>query len=328
MIGLGLKRRIGRDELRRLTTATIAEKAEFTGSGPFIELPQFRSIGNPSKLLNITLPQSSRLNIRHGSMVAINGDLSQLVSYTRSLTKFTQYEELHSGDSVSVVINGNNKNYAIIDAESKSSNVNNTPWIVLNDENIIAWTGYNFELKSKSILDKYRSFETSGKGTLVINGDNELFSIQLNPNESLLVNPSTLIATNGSISFKVLDGQNNATLTNILKSIPSINLPTVGIIGSFVNSIRARINSLKALITTNQVIVDINRYIGTTSQYIAKIYDSIKLSLTGTIIKKRPIYIEIKGPSKLIINNNTSVPNHRLFTKTEIEKIYNQHYIE
>ncbi|KAK6200189.1 uncharacterized protein RJT21DRAFT_114618 [Scheffersomyces amazonensis] len=307
----------------RLNNISIAERPQFTGNGPFIELPEFNPIGSPSKLLNITLPQSSRLNIRHGSIVAINGDIGQLVSYTRSLTKFTTYQELHSQDSVSFIINGNNKNYTILNSESTTK-----PWTILNDENIIAWTGYNFQLEPIKVLEKFRSFQTSGKGTIVINGDNELFDINLNENESILLNPTSLIATDGKIQFKVINGENNTRIWNLLSSLklPTFTLPTTGLIGSINNSITGNYNQFKHAIvkqtTSNDAVQWINKSWNQISSTINSAYHWIKLRLTGTIIKKKPIFVDIRGPARLIISNNTVISNHRLFTKSEIQSIY------
>ena len=74
-----------------------------TGSGPFIELPQFSPVGHGHDLLNVKMPQSSNLNIRTGALIAMNGDLDGLTSTNRQLEAGLSYQVLQSEESVSLI---------------------------------------------------------------------------------------------------------------------------------------------------------------------------------------------------------------------------------
>ncbi|KAK6454975.1 uncharacterized protein RJT20DRAFT_136142 [Scheffersomyces xylosifermentans] len=312
----------------------LAAKPQFTGGGPFVELPSFTPIGSPSKLLNISLPQSSKLSIRSGSMVAINGDLQKVKSSTRFLTSTTDYQELESATPVSLVINGNNGNYSIIEIHNP-----NEEWVVLNHDNIIAWTGFGFKLEPISLFQKLSSFKTSGKGVLVVNGDNELFAIEVPSNEEILVSPQSLIATTVKPNVQILKRDNKYLTpiesTPILRSLrfPRITFPRHGVLGSITMSIESftrslRANILKGLETSGMRsgYASLKQFLAPVGHYLHVFYDKSKLFLIDRAIKTSPIYFKITGPARLLVNSvgESHTGNRRTFTKREIEAIFNR----
>ncbi|RLV96178.1 Altered inheritance of mitochondria protein 24 mitochondrial [Spathaspora sp. JA1] len=290
--------------LKQIFTRKVISKPLVTGNGPFIDLPKFTPIGN--SLLNISLPKHSTLNIRHhddsssSSLLAINGDIHDIVS-----TNTDQYQQLKANNPVSLVINSNS--YSIIDTKED--------WIILNDANLIAYTGYNFNITPISILNKFNSVKTKGNGTLVLN-DN-LFNLELSSSEEILINPNALVATTSEIKYKILEKSNS--------SKKSWSLPKYGIFGSILNNrFFDKINQYRTDITSKLTANNLTVYTRPVILGIKKLIDWIQL-YASTIIKRKPIYIKIKGPGKLLINNNPGVSNSQVFTRSEIKTIYNKY---
>lgn len=276
-----------------------------TGNGPFIELPSFKPLGNPSDLLNITLPQSSKLSIRNGTIIGINGDLKNLSSVPQILHK-TEYQELKSNSSVSLLINGGMNNYSIIEVNSIEDK-----WTILNDKNIIAWTGFNCRLKPIELLERCNSFQTDGKGIIIVNGEEQLFDVTLSHNEQILINPNSLIASNSSISYSTL----NRPWTEPLKFTRNFQLPTI--FHSYINSFRSFISSQYSRIITSLGIIN-------QMEILKRYYNSFKQFITYNVINKfynKPIYFKITGPGRLLLDNNVHLTNRKNFTKKEINDI-------
>lgn len=276
-----------------------------TGNGPFIELPSFKPLGNPSDLLNITLPQSSKLSIRNGTIIGINGDLKNLSSVPQILHK-TEYQELMSNSSVSLLINGGMNNYSIIEVNSIDDK-----WTILNDKNIIAWTGFNLQLKPIELLERCNSFQTDGKGIIIVNGEEQLFDITLSPNEQILINPNSLIASNSSISYSTL----NSPWTEPFKFSWKIQLPTI--FHSYINSFKSFISSQYSRIITSLGIIN-------QTKILKSYYNSLKQFITFNVINmfyNKPIYFKITGPGRLLLDNNVHLKNRKNFTKKEINDI-------
>ncbi|CUM54162.1 uncharacterized protein AC631_00650 [Debaryomyces fabryi] len=276
-----------------------------TGNGPFIELPSFKPLGNPSDLLNITLPQSSKLSIRNGTIIGINGDLKNLTSVPQILHK-TEYQELMSNSSVSLLINGGMNNYSIIEVNSIEDK-----WTILNDKNIIAWTGFNLQLDPIEVLEKCNSFQTNGKGIIIVNGEEQLFDITLSANEQIIINPNSLVAYNSSISYATL----NSPWTQPLNFFRKFQFPTIA--HSSINSVKSFIGSQYSRIISS---LGINNEMKVLTGY----YNSFKQFITFNVINKfynKPIYFKITGPGRLLLDNNNHLPNRKNFSKKEINDI-------
>ncbi|EGW35470.1 uncharacterized protein SPAPADRAFT_48460 [Spathaspora passalidarum NRRL Y-27907] len=281
----------------------VIQKPLVTGNGPFIELPKFIPIDE--QLLNITLPKHSSLNIRNGSLLAINGNITDIQSVPSN-----SYQKLTSSGFNSLVINGN---YSIVDTKDT--------WTILNEQDLIAYTGYNFDVTPTSILSKFRSIQTKGDGTIVLNGN--LFNIELAANEEILVNPNALIATTSTVNFQVL---NKAKYSKL-----DWALPTQSIFGSLTSPITSLLDKITqynkdivSKITQNNSYRNLLDYTGPAKTRLKNLVDWIVLYAT-TIFKRKPIYIKIKGPTKLLINNETVVSNTKVFTRKEIKTIYSRH---
>lgn len=276
-----------------------------TGNGPFIELPSFKPLGNPSDLLNITMPQSSKLNIRNGTILGINGDLKNLSSVPQILHK-TEYQELTSNSSVSLLINGGMNNYSIIEV----NNIDDK-WTILNDENIIAWTGFNLQLNPIEVLEKRNSFQSDGKGIIVVNGEEQLFEITLGSNEQMLINPNSLIAYNSTIDYATLKNP----WTQPFQFVRNLQLPAI--LHPHINSFKSFLSKRYLRLVTS---LGIHHQINTFTHH----WNTLKMFVRFNIINKlynKPIYFKITGPGRLLLDNNNHSRNGKNFTKKEINDI-------
>ncbi|KAG7666028.1 uncharacterized protein J8A68_000458 [[Candida] subhashii] len=324
----------------RNTTIPINEKPLVTGNGPFVELPKFQPIdpNHPNSLLVISIPQASRLTIKNeSSIIGINGDFNNLTNESCG-----EYSSVYSNSAVSVLINGNNRQYSIIDVQEPLEE-----WIVLNRENVIAWSGFlkpNFStLLPHQLL--YLSIWTFGRGKLVVNGDNELFNVELKQGEEILVNPNSLIAVNNpNIEINILgrgkDAGEETVGTRIGRSVtewnfPKINLPKYGIMGSIFNSFRSIATRIEqAYLELFEMLgvakffrsIRLNSITYNVRKYLYDLGDYVNFKLLKYLINRarnrNPVYFKVKGPAKLLMNNSHYSRN--IFTSKELNDIFNK----
>lgn len=291
----------------------LSEKPVFTGAGPFIELPSFTAIGDPSNLLNITVPSSSFVNIKSGSLVAIDGDLNGMTSSRQMLTAQVDYQKLYVENPVSLIINGNN-HYSIINVDKTEK------WKVIDSSNIIAWSGFTLDLKSVALFKKFFSFETFGQGKLILQGSNQLFEIDIDRNEEVLINPNSLVATNSPIII-------STPLNNSRIDWPKLKIGNMfnnrvfhkinHYYGQFVNYLSQQL----AKLGLNALFDPISHYYSVISRQIKFGWNWFTLNLIYPFSTK-PIYLQIKGPCRLLVNNVHSTKNRKMFTKQEIQQIF------
>lgn len=302
-----------------------------TGRGPFIELPKFKAIGEPSNLLNIQLPKSSSLNIRNGSIVAINGELSAIKSEPKLLSGSTRYQQLFTEAPVSLLVNGtlSNKkqieNYSIINVEEKGEE-----WTILNEESLIAWTGLNLELVPTTTFDKFSSLKTTGKGVVVVNGKNQLFDITLANNETIIVNPNSVIASTIKTFYPQIL-KNNTVFTEIIpESVPRLfrlaKKPLNYIPPVFSITINKKLQDAKTATKNGYQSgvksLGIEQYLLAVRNVWRALVQFVRLNVLVYLAKRKPIYFRVTGPGKLLINNDKLVANLVLFTKEEIDSMY------
>lgn len=291
-----------------------------TGSGPFIELPHFSPIGNPTNLLNVKLPQSSNLNIRLGSLIAVNGDLKHLSTVNRKLSESTHYQILQCQESTSLIIGGKLKpnrqnHYKLIDIDYRDQ------WMVYNDENLIAWTGYNFELSKLEFLERWSSFQTSGKGIILVNDGNEIMEMDIVEGEKVILDTNSLIASNNLPSrFSVLKNDGK------LPSLPKISWPIITaprFLKRCNNYIGAQTKKGIENMGLASTISDIKYFMRRVKFFFNSGFLFLQLNVINKMFRKS-IMIEFQGPCKVLVSSNASAPNSKNFTKEEINKIFNQ----
>lgn len=182
-----------------LTSATkvdaFGQLAKGTGRGPFIELPKFSPIGSPGHLLKMQIPVSSTVNIRSGSIIALNGDLDRI---RLSRAANPHFQLLETMAPATMVMSGNqNEAYHVIEASLER------PWTILRPSNITAWCGYDLELTSFAVTEQLQAYKTTGRGTLVVSGSRSLYAVKLEAGEELEVLPDNLVAIQNDQSLPV-----------------------------------------------------------------------------------------------------------------------------
>ena len=302
---------------RLFQSIQLATKPQFTGAGPFIELPTFNALGKSSNLLNVTIPSSSYLSIKSGSLVAIDGDLDLLVSYSKSLPNSITYSEVYTQSPVSIILNGND-NYSVIDIEDKSER-----WLVLDATNVIAWSGYTLELEPISIVSKLSSLKSQGKGTLVLQGSDQLFNITVEEGEQMLINPNTLIATNSSVEFCSV--KSPSILSTI--SWPKITFPKLsrsgilGVIPGYYDQFKHKLAKQLAELGVSKSMDSVRSSVHQFMTTVRSGWDYVKMNLFD-LLSPKPIYVKVQGPCKLLIKNTPPMSNRKMFTKQEIHGIF------
>lgn len=167
----------------------FGQLATGTGRGPFIELPKFSPIGSPGSLLKMQIPASSTVNIRSGSMIALNGNLDSLSLRQKTDSDFQLLEAMAPA---TMVMSGNHDEaYRVLDVS------NDRKWTVLRARDITAWCGYDMELQRCSLTPTIEAYRTSGRGTMVVSGGSSLYEVNLSPREEMDVIPEHLIAFQG-----------------------------------------------------------------------------------------------------------------------------------
>lgn len=273
-----------------------------TGQGPFIEIPEFKAIGTPSNVLNVKLPQSSNLNIKLGATIAMNGDLTNINIVNRKLGNM-KYQILQSQAPASLLIGGRIRsncinNYCVVDINAKDDQ-----WTILDDSSIVAWSGYDLELQPVDILKKWSSYKTTGKGRVVLSGNNSIFTVNIQPGEKMLINPTSLIAANGDFRFRITPGLFNLPKFTSPFTMPKFKIPKL---------------SLTSSLKMPKLPDDAQRYITRTKYFFQNTGLFIKLSIIQAF---KPVFIEVLGPCDLLISTNSQVPNRLFLTKQEINSI-------
>lgn len=288
------------DVVEELSTENLPKG---TGRGPFIEIPKFKPLGDPCRLLNITIPRFSLLNIKNGSIVALNGHLEGLRSSQRILNN-TTYQELLTELPISILISGASKSYSVIEIKDKEEK-----WTFFGEKNLIAWSGIDMDIHSRKHSDKIVSFESEGKGTIVIDGKGELFDITLEKDEVVFINPESLIATNVDVAVSTL---NNSWAITSFGRFPRpfhiIRQYYDKARRSFLSALTSSFRNLRSNPTFDKVCV-----------YWSRFVTYIKLSVINWMLD-RPIYLKAKGPGRLLISNTIHLSNRSFFTKKEIDR--------
>lgn len=288
-----------------------------TGNGPFIDLPTCEPLGNPGSFLNINLPLSSIINIRTTSLIAINGNLEDIENQTKVLPEGFSYLEVRLKTPASIILTGSSSsvsNYSVIDVKKGDS------WSIINSKNLVAWCGYDIQLKQSS-KRKEKSVSCEGTGLLVVNGRHQLFDLELTENEELLINPNSLVASN--IEAQELVSFPETSVSRWLRSFsaPKIKLPPT--IANPLSRLLSKVSSTyaqskKTIITS----LGLSSQYGNATSLIRNGFESVSkilsLNLEAYIFKRTPIYLSVKGPGKLILNDRCHIPNSKYFTKEEI----------
>lgn len=290
-----------------------------TGNGPFIELSQFHPLGTGSDLLNVKMPQSSNLSIRYGSLIAMNGNLKGVSSVPRKLGE-SYYQILQSEESVSLLIGGKIKpncmnNYLVVEVEKGER------WTVFNDHNLVAWTGYDFLVLPQKVVEKWNSVLTEGRGRMLLNDGNRMYEVEIQPDEKMYLSPNSLIASNQQIDFVPLKTDNKMpTINSMVKYVRVPKMP------NWIKNLKIKVGAFISKISmpvSPETKDFLHHYATRTRYHISNVALFVRLYLLNWLFSK-PIFVEVKGPGKVLISGNIHTKNNIPLTKQEINIIYSK----
>lgn len=324
----------------------IIDKPLVTGSGPFVEVPKFKPIGNPANFLQVVLPQSSKLNVRSisSSIIAIDNSSTKQQQDNEAFVvtnkhSVIDYQEIYSKCSLNLIIQGNNENnFKLLELKNQQLQIQDD-WIILQESNLIGWIDkFKLNIESIDLLEKFSSLKINGNGYILIDGgSNEVYELNLHENEDMLVNLNSLIAINKpsssittDLKYQVIPYFYNITNPiNSLVRIPKFSIPEYGIASELFNPIRKSMNTFTSNYKNfvQNIRNEANKYHwlkiirATTIKIYQCIYSKLFYNSEGVLLRRNPIFMKIKGPAKLIMNNNETINNNRLFTYKEIKSI-------
>jgi len=299
-----------------------------TGSGPFIEYPKFEPLGNPASLINVTLPASSILNLRSNSILAANGDLNNINSKLSILklltTKPLIYNKISSTSPLSLILSNKGSNKFFINLELSEGET----WTLFNTKNLIGWYGPDLTINNNKIGVLLQS--GNNKSNVILNGENQLFTLNLESNETIYLNPKSILAINQQSSIDTFHKlhYNSSILSNL--TIPSFK---------FIDSLKISFNSIyrkiSQLINTQSKNSD-NKVIesppssssSSSSSKSFEIPQSLKSFNTWISTKLNNIWLndkifyEVKGPATIIVQNSTKTSTSKIFTNEQLTEMY------
>lgn len=279
-----------------------------TGAGLFIEYPKFEPLGTPPTLLHVALPPSTVLNCRSRSLVAANGSLEKLSSKLSVLNlwkgKPLLYNEITSTSPLSLILSDKNGFLHLPLTENQT-------WNVLNTDHITGWYGtlqINSQIHGVQVTCQSR-------GDLILNGSRQIFTLELTNDEQLFVNPSSIVAYQSE----------NATSFHKLKLL---DFPKFGLWNTITlnaQKLYERLVPKQELTTTNVTAESKPEDAKLVEVHKPNVFDRFKqrisMELVSLFLKNRLLY-EIKGPAKVIVQNDFQTNYSDTFTKDQLSKIY------
>ncbi|ODQ80690.1 hypothetical protein BABINDRAFT_7394 [Babjeviella inositovora NRRL Y-12698] len=319
-----------------------------TGNGPFAEMPKFSALGLPASLLSVLLPASGILNTRCGSIIAANGDLSQLTSevvvHDWKRNPFLYQRVTASEQPMSLLVAP-----LISGASFATIHVKNQTWVVNNKDSIIAWSGSSLELSSANLrtlvsgknLSNFTSISTSGQGTLAVSGQGQLFTMNLKSGESMLINPGSVIAHTveaqeeaSRIVFHRLKSQKFSFLIPEFSAVDKYVIRAKEFFTEFLAKIQEPTKDEPTMVEAigsptpaqleekhkaDELLIRSSEHTTVTGSLFDKTKEMLKRSYNN--FTKAEIYYEVNGPVTLLVQNNVSFAKEN-FSKQELTRVY------
>lgn len=289
-----------------------------SGNGPFAETPSFEVIGDVGDLINVTMPQSSSIFIKSGTLVASNGDLNSLSS---SLTTINgvPYTELISPIATSILVNNASSSYSTIEVTKDE------PWVILGTDQLTGWTGLNLRLQSLDLTGNKTSIECMGKGKVLVNGEENLARVFLDPHESIYVDPRSLVAFNTDIKFVVASNESNtwsllhSNISKVLRIVQSLS-----VVRSLIRWGNLLASQSKAYINRTLQRLGVEAYVFKGKHFWHILKNFLRVNVYN-ILRRKPIYVAAKGPGEILIHNSRRLPRE-IFSKSKLDKILHSKY--
>lgn len=287
--------------------------------------PRFEPLGNPASLINVTLPASSVLNLRSNSILAANGDLNNItskVSILKLLTKPLIYNKISSTTPLSLILSNKGSNNYFINLELSQ----NEEWTVFNTKNLVGWYGPDLEITNSKIGVKLES--GNNKSNVILNGKAQLFTLNLESEEKIYLNPKSIIAINA---------QNQGEFHKLNSSSLQLSIPSFKFLDSWKITFNSLYQKISQYITpklqqdqSEVKVIESSKTIESTKEETKSFEIRQSLKSMGTwisskfnqIVSKDKIFYEVKGPATIIVQNSTSISTTKIFTNEQLTEIY------
>ncbi|KAL7270765.1 Altered inheritance of mitochondria protein 24, mitochondrial [Rhizina undulata] len=249
---------------------------------------KFEVLGAPYSLLSVSLPASSTLYSRRGTLVGVNGKVENAISTLSLLEPFRRallripflYQKITSTSPITCLISTNSPNttFGVIELDGKAD------WMVTQKDALLAWTGHSISvtptINRKMSLAHWGNSKLVGRGLVALVGRGQIYQITLKPGEEFIVHPSTLLAY--SITSK-------HPLPYRLRSIPfRLQVPRLDLSRVFPKS-----NFLEAMKNT------------ATYKTIVEILYRLKTWARRTLIGDH-LFIRFQGPGTILVQSRAA----------------------
>ncbi|KAF7510039.1 hypothetical protein GJ744_007143 [Endocarpon pusillum] len=162
----------------------------------------FEVIGSPYSLLSVTLSASQPLHTRRGTLVGLSGDASTVVSTLSVLAPLRRalvgipflYQRLTTTTPITALISPKSTSTSLAVLHLTGT----TDWKISQRKALLAWTGNSLvltpSLNRRLSLAHWGSSTATGRGLVALAGTGNLFSLDLDENETYTAHPSHILA--------------------------------------------------------------------------------------------------------------------------------------
>lgn len=162
---------------------------KLSGTGPFPADTQFEVLGAPYSLLSVSLPASSNLYTRRGTLLGLNGEPSNTTSTLSVLSPLRRflkhipflYQKITSTTPLTCIISTNTPNttFCVLALDGTAD------WKLTQPEALLAWSGHSIVVKPE---------EVTGRGLVALVGRGQVYKVDLKPKEEFIIHPRSLLA--------------------------------------------------------------------------------------------------------------------------------------
>ncbi|CAK9441240.1 uncharacterized protein LODBEIA_P51090 [Lodderomyces beijingensis] len=292
-------------------------RPQVTGAGPFRAYPKFAPLGEPSTLLSISIPQSSQIYISQSTIVGLNGHLENIRAETRSVFG-APFQRLQADGGASNVVVSGRSNYTVLDVADN--------WTVHDTSRIIGWAGDEVRLTTEKSVTQNGLVRFSGFGSLVIDGDSEIFKMDVRENEEVYLNPRAFIAVGRGATKEGVDVA--ASLLPYAKyELHTLDLQhfhwpraVVDPVVKLRRQIRRQLAAFNKWQKSYQEYL--LPYLTPMFDFLGRVAQSIYNYVNGRLIRRKPIYVKIQGPCSVLLDNHRMFSNNKVFTNAEIDEVF------
>lgn len=160
--------------------------------------PKFEVLGTPPSLLHVSLPASSSIYTRRGSVIGANGNLADMTSkltIDQPATKLASslpvvFQKVTATSPITLLLGVKTQEpyYATVPVSREYN------WIIAQRKALLGWTG-NLSVAPYSRFKLWGNVEISGnQGQVALAGEGGIFQVEVQKDQTFMVNPANVIA--------------------------------------------------------------------------------------------------------------------------------------